>query len=114
MSTSVEGLWVVRFTATASEGTEVRFGAGVCFLEKEQIYGGDGNFLYTGKYEVDKENFSAFVNVKKHSMAVESLVFLDEYAAVFRGKLANGKLSLRAKVREFTINIEGELNKELP
>jgi hypothetical protein len=55
---SVEALWSVEFMSNLGD-----IGAGVAVFENGNVYGGDGNYYYLGKYKIVNSRVDATVNV---------------------------------------------------
>ena len=58
----VEALWSVQFRSNTGA-----FGAGVAILENGRVFGGDAQYFYLGKYEVQDDAIKAQVDVTHYA-----------------------------------------------
>lgn len=93
----LEALWSVEFVSNLNI-----FGSGVVVFETGRIFGGDGQYYYTGKYEVKNGLLNGEIDVVYYS---------GEPWSVF-GTLKQFSLSLSGQPKESTFDIEGTLNQD--
>ena len=57
-----EALWSIEFVSDAGS-----VGAGVIVLETERLFGGDAQYFYIGKYEIEGKQISAEITVTHYA-----------------------------------------------
>jgi len=82
LTPSIEGLWFVQFASNKRI-----YGAGTVTLESGQIFGGDSQYTFTGKYLLRFDNLEAEINVEHVSALPPQSVFGTPLSR-FRLKLA--------------------------
>ena len=73
------GLYKVEFRTKLGSGT------GVLVIEQGRVRGGDSSLAYSGTYEEKGDNFSAKVNVARHSSGLASVFGIDNVSITLSG-----------------------------
>ena len=82
-----DGLYKIEFNTALGKG------AGVVFLDRGRVRGGDGGMFYTGSYAGDGDNFIANVATDRHTVVpgIVSVFGIDRVHITLRG-VARGEI----------------------
>ncbi len=92
-ASSVEGLWSVEFVST----NQRLYGAGTVTLESGEIFGGDNQYTFTGKYSMKFDILEVELDVKHFSSFPAHSIFgtpLNEFCLKLTGKVQTPTMQL--------------------
>ena len=85
----LEGLWVVRFTASLT-------GAGVVVLETQRLFGGDSGYYWYGDYRTDGGQIVARATIVRHTVIPNAGTIFgddaDRFDITLTGTIGDGRI----------------------
>ena len=93
----LEALWSITFRASNSPHL---IGAGVVVIDNGRILGGDTSFTFVGDVRVSGDSLNARVRVSKYNSMLSSITGLDNYTALFEGKVDRTHMQLVGQVEK--------------
>jgi hypothetical protein len=102
----MEGFWTVQFTGVQG------FGFGVVTLIGGQIFGGDGGFLYTGRYTDQANTLKVSIHVRRYAPGVSSVMGRDEFDLELNGALSGNGIAATGSIPGTPLQFRAQLTKQ--
>ena len=106
----MDGFWTVQFSGVQG------FGFGVVTLIRGHVFGGDGNFIYTGTYTDQGGTLNARIHVRRGAPGVQSVMGIDQFVLILTGSLLGNTLTAKGNIPGSNLQLQARLTKqsELP